>query len=253
MNHLDAASESDSKCHSIRDGWNGMATGEVSAEGRTLWDALGKIPDRRGLQGRQYPLQALLCLTLAAMVSGADDLMAVFRWGRRLPAEALGQFGLTQAPCHATYHYFFKAFDVASAEQVLGVWSRDGAPLGHVAIDGKRLRGSAPSAPSGHDGREGVHLVSAFASRLRAVVGQMRVEPGANEITTALALLKTLPLAGSVITGDAAFCQRAICQAIRDQGGDYVFTVKANQPRLMADIAVAFGDAFPPGADRGPG
>jgi hypothetical protein len=184
------------------------------------------------------------------MVSGADDLMAVFRWGRRLPTEALGQFGLTQAPCHATYHYFFKAFDVASAEQVLGVWSRDGAPLGHVAIDGKRLRGSAPS---GHDGREGVHLVSAFASRLRAVVGQMRVEPGANEITTALALLKTLPLAGSVITGDAAFCQRAICQAIRDQGGDYVFTVKANQPRLMADIAVAFGDAFPPGADRGPG
>jgi hypothetical protein len=106
-------------------------------------------------------LQALLCLTLAAMVSGADDLMAVFRWGRRLPAEALGQFGLTQAPCHATYHYFFKAFDVASAEQVLGVWSRDGAPLGHVAIDGKRLRGSAPG---GHDGREGVHLVSAFAS-----------------------------------------------------------------------------------------
>lgn len=250
MNHLDAASESDSKCPSIRDGWNGMATGEVSAEGRTLWDALGEIPDRRGLQGRQYPLQALLCLTLAAMVSGADDLMAVFRWGRRLPAEALGQFGLTQAPCHATYHYFFKAFDVASAEQVLGVWSRDGAPLGHVAIDGKRLRGSAPG---GHDGREGVHLVSAFASRLRAVVGQMRVDPGANEITTALALLKTLPLAGSVITGDAAFCQRAICQTIRDQGGDYVFTVKANQPRLMADIAVAFGDAFPPGADRGPG
>ena len=95
------------------------------------------------------------------MVSGADDLMAVFRWGRRVPTEALGQFGLTQAPCHATYHSFFKAFDVASAEQVLGVWSRDGAPLGHVAIDGKRLRGSAPS---GHDGREGVHLVSAFAS-----------------------------------------------------------------------------------------
>jgi hypothetical protein len=192
----------------------------------------------------------MLCLTLAAMVSGANDLMAVFRWGRRLPADALGQIGLTQAPCHATYHYFFKAFDVASAERVLGVWSRDGAPLGHVAIDGKRLRASAPA---GHDEREGVHLVSAFASRLRAVVGQRRVEPGGNEITTALALLKTLPLAGSVITGDAKFCQRTICQSIHDQGGDYQFTVKANQPRLMADIAVAFGDAFPPGVDRGLG
>ena len=39
-------------------------------------------------------------------------------------------------------------------------------------------------------------------------------------------------------------------KAIRDQGGDYLFTIKANQPRLMADVAVAFGDAFPPGADH---
>jgi hypothetical protein len=218
--------------------------------GRTLWEALAEIPDRRGRKGRQYPLRAVLGLALAAMVAGADDLMAIFRWARRLPPEALWQFGLTQAPCHATYHYFFKALDVAAAEQVLGVWARGDAPLGHVAIDGKRLRGSAPA---GHDGHEGVHLVAAFASRLQAVIGQLRVDPGSNEITAALALLQSLPLSGAVITGDAAFCQRAICQSIRDRGGDYLFTVKANQPRLMADIAVAFGDAFPPGTGRSSG
>jgi hypothetical protein len=217
--------------------------------GRTLWEALAEIPDRRGRKGRQYPLRAVLGLALAAMLAGADDLMAIFRWARRLPPEALQQFGLTQAPCHATYHYFFRALDIAATEQVLGVWARGDAPVGHIAIDGKRLRGSAPA---GHDGREGVHLVAAFASRLQAVIGQLRVAPGSNEITAALALLQSLPLAGAVITGDAAFCQRAICQSIRDQGGDYLFTVKANQPGLMADIAVAFGDAFPPGTDRGP-
>jgi DDE_Tnp_1-associated/Transposase DDE domain len=219
-----------------------------AAEG-TLWEALAEIPDRRGRKGRQYPLRSILCLALAAMLAGADDLMAIFRWARRLPPEALRQFGLAQAPCHATYHYFFKALDVAAAEQVLGVWARGDASLGHVAIDGKRLRGSARA---GHDGQEGVHLVAAFASRLGAVIGQLRVDPGSNEITAALALLQSLPLAGAVVTGDAEFCQRAICQEIHEQGGDYVFTVKANQPRLMADIAVAFGDAFPPGTDRRP-
>ena len=223
-------------------------TGPVAAE-RTLWEALAEIPDRRGRKGRQYPLRSILCLALAAMLAGADDLMAIFRWARQLPPEALRQFGLSQAPCHATYHYFFKALDVAAAEQVLGVWARGDAPLGHIAIDGKRLRGSART---GHDGHEGVHLVAAFASRLGAVIGQLRVDSGSNEITTALALLQGLPLAGAVITGDAAFCQRAICQAIDEQGGDYVFTVKANQPRLMADIAVTFGDAFPPGTDLRP-
>ena len=59
--------------------------------------------------------------------------------------------------------------------------------------------------------------------------------PEADEITAALALLKSLPLAGAIITGDAAFCQRAICQGVRDRKGDYLFTVKANQPQLMAD------------------
>jgi hypothetical protein len=76
--------------------------------------------------------------------------------------------------------------DVAAAERILGAWARGGGPLGHVAIDGKRLRGSAPA---GHDGSEGVHLVAAFASRLGGVIGQLRVAPDSNEITAALALL----------------------------------------------------------------
>ena len=138
---------------------------------------------------------------------------------------------------------FYKALDVAAVEAVLGEWVRGSGPAGHVALDGKRLRGSAPA---GHDGSAGVHLVSAFASRLSGVLGQLQVAPEGNEITAALALLKDLPLQGAVVTGDAVFCQRAICQHVRDQQGDDLFAVKANQPHLMADLAVAFGDAFPP-------
>jgi hypothetical protein len=222
----------------------------TGVEVRSLWETLGEIPDRRGAQGRQYPLRPVLVLALAAMLSGANDLRAIFRWGRRLPREALYLLGIERAPCHAMYHYFFKALDVAAAERALGEWALGGAAAGHVAIDGKRLRGSAAA---GHDGSAGVHLLAAFATRLGAVIGQLRVAPETNEITAALALLKSLPLDGAIITGDAEFCQRAICRTIRDGGGDYLFTVKANQPGLMADLAVAFGDAFPPGTDQGPG
>ena len=216
----------------------------------SLWDRLCAIPDRRGRKGRQYGLASVMVLALAAMLAGANDLRAIFRWGRRLPPEALFLLGLERAPCHAMYHYFFKALDVEAAEAVLGDWVRGSDALGHVALDGKRLRGSAPA---GHDGSAGVHLVAAFASRLGGVIGQLQVEPDGNEITAALALLKGVPLRGTVITGDAVFCQRAICQTIRDGQGDYLFAVKANQPTLMADLAVAFGDAFPPGTDQSPG
>ncbi len=229
-----------------------MALGVSSEvlECRTLWERLGEIPDRRGRKGRQYGLAPVLTLALGAMLSGANDLRAIFRWGRRLPPEALYLLGLKRAPCHAMYHYFFKALDIEATEQVLGAWVRGTAAVGHVALDGKRLRGSAPG---GHDGSAGVHLVAAFASRLGGVIGQLQVAPDGNEITAALALIKGLPLEGAVVTGDAAFCQRAICKGIRDRQGDYLFAVKANQPVLMADLAVAFGDPFPPGTDQGAG
>jgi predicted transposase YbfD/YdcC len=83
---------------------------------------------------------------------------------------------------------------------------------------------------------------------LSGVVGQLRVEPQANEITAALELLKGLPLAGAVVTGDAIFAQREICRAIVERGGDYFFTVKDNQPALKRDIALVFDRDSPLGA-----
>ena len=60
-----------------------------------------------------------------------------------------------------------------------------------MALDGKRLRGSAPG---GHDGREGVHLVAAFATRLGGVVGQLQMV----EIVAALARLEAVSGGGSL-------------------------------------------------------
>jgi len=117
----------------------------------------------------------------------------------------------------------------------------DVAWRGHVAIDGKRLRGSAAAQSPG------THLLAAFSDRLQGVIGQLRVAPEANEITAALELLKILPLKGVTITGDAIFTQRAICQTIIDGDGNYFFTVKGNQPALKADIEQAFRPFSPLG------
>ena len=63
---------------------------------RLLWDALGDVPDRRGRQGRQYELRSVLGIALAAMLAGANDLRAIWRWGRQnaglTRGKALGSF-----------------------------------------------------------------------------------------------------------------------------------------------------------------
>lgn len=53
-------------------------------------------------------------------------------------------------------------------------------------------------------------------------------------------------LRGRVVSGDALYCQKALCRQIRQAGGDYLFAVKANQPDLLADVALLFADP-PPG------
>jgi hypothetical protein len=212
---------------------------------RTLWDALGEIEDGRGRKGRQYQLRSVLGIALAAMLAGANDLRAIYRWGRRLRPEALRLFDIAngKAPCHATYHYFFQALDADGLARVLGRYALGHGEPGHIAIDGKTLKGSRRLDD------KAIHVLSAFSTSLGAVVGDLAVAPDQNEITAAIVLLKGLPLDGAIITGDAIFTQREICQHICDRNGHYLFVVKDNQPALRAGIAEAFGDHSPLGPD----
>jgi hypothetical protein len=177
------------------------------------------------------------------MLSGANDLMAIFRFGRRLSPKALQALGVDKkrrkAPCHATYHYVFQSIAADDLAKALGSLVKVDRGLGHVALDGKRLRGSQ------HATSPGVHMLHAFSTTLQASVGSLVVPPDSAEMIEVIELLKQLPLDGAVVTGDAAFTFRPIIEAIRERGGDYFLFVKANQPELEGEIARAFGDVPP--------
>ena len=213
--------------------------------GPALWEVLEGVPDRRAASGRRHPLPAILAIAIAALLAGRTSLAAIARWGRQLDREALRALGITRprAPCHSTYHYVLRDLDVDALEAGLAAWVRGAAAgataeLNHVALDGKRLRGSRTAEGPG------AHLLAAFCRSLQGVIGELRVPPGGNEITAALTLLKGLALDGLLVTGDAEFAQRALCRTIVQRGGDYFFVVKDNQPRLREDIALVF--AAPP-------
>jgi hypothetical protein len=214
----------------------------------TLWAALQEIEDHRTKKGRRFPLPAIIAISLCAMLAGANDLMAIFRFGRRLSPKALQALGVDkkrrQAPCHATYHYVFRSIAADDLAKALGSLVKVDGGLGHVALDGKRLRGSQ------HETSPGVHMLHAFSTTLQACVGSLLVPPDSAEMIEVIELIKQLPLEGAVATGDAAFTFRPIIEAIRERGGDYFLFVKANQPELEGEIARAFGDVSPSGHRR---
>jgi predicted transposase YbfD/YdcC len=103
---------------------------------------------------------------------------------------------------------------------------------GTIAIDGKKLRRSydkAENSPS-------IHMVSAFATEARLVLGQVKVDDKSNEITAIPDLLDQIKIKGLIVSIDAMGCQKEIAAKIIDQEGDYVLSLKGNQETLHQDV-----------------
>ena len=109
-----------------------------------------------------------------------------------------------------------------------------------IAIDGKTLRHSYDRA----EDKAAIHMVSAWATQNRLVLGQVKVDDKSNEITAIPELLKVLSLNGCIVTIDAMGCQREIVKQIREGGGDYVITLKKNQGGLYERVKALFKEAL---------
>jgi hypothetical protein len=214
----------------------------------TLHDAFANLPDPRRKHGRRHSLQAILSMTVAAMLSGCKGVDAISQWGRvnLVPNLALfRRFGFTSftSPCPSTLHKVFSAIDVAAVERILAVWveallpESQRATWRHISLDGKTLRGTlskqVPEAP-------GVHLLSAFLQTPGCTLRQIPVDCKTNEPKAALELLAAVVLENVLVVGDAIFCQKELCAEVLEHKGDYFFTVKDNQPTLKATITEAF-------------
>jgi hypothetical protein len=201
----------------------------------SLLAVLAEVPDPRSRHGRRHPLSAILSLAVVAMLGGAKSYQAIAQFGRDKGfalAHALG-FTRGKTPTKSTFSVLFRILDVQAFEQALSRWIASRLPEGQekpISLDGKTARGS-------RDGEvPGQHLVAAYCAEAQAVLAQIKVDAKTNEHKAALQLLGILPVKGNIITGDAMFCQRDLCAEIIAAGGDYVFTVKDNQPSLGIDI-----------------
>lgn len=209
----------------------------------SLLEALAQVPDPRKKKGVRHPLSAVLSLAVLAMLTGAKSYEAIAQFGRDKGAplaHALG-FRRGKTPCKSCLSELFRALDVVAFEAAVAFWVLSRLPRAEgrtLAIDGKALRGSRDGEAPGQ------HLVAAYDGDAAAVLGQLRVDCKTNEHKAALALLGILPVRGNVVTGDAAFCQRDLCEEVIGRGGDYVLAVKDNQPSLATDIGagLASGD-----------
>jgi len=212
-----------------------------------LLELLAQIPDPRGRRGRRHSLAAMLATIVCAILTGARGYRAMAQWIHSQNVVVWLWLGFRRKPpCANCFRDLLLALDPDVLEAVLRQWIAGVLPqpaanaMSSVAIDGKTLCNTLAA----HE--RNVQLLALLDRATGSVLSQQAVAPTTNEAKTALELLKTIVLQGRLVTGDAAFCQRELCEQIVDSGGDYLFVVKDNQPDLKAAIEAEFRPGFSP-------
>jgi predicted transposase YbfD/YdcC len=200
-----------------------------------------KLKDPRIRRRQRHMLVDIVILTISAVICGCNDWQQVETFARarhdwfkrflRLP---------NGIPAHDTFERVLDRLDPQAFQACFRKWMQvlhEALGLDQIAIDGKTLRGS------GGGGLQALHLVSAWATANCLSLGQVAVAEKSNEITAIPKLLELLDIHGALVTMDAMGCQKEIAAQIVEGGGDYVLTVKENQPTLLAEIQDCFQKA----------
>lgn len=213
-----------------------------------LLDHFAEVADPREQWRVAHPLSEVLLLVVCGTICSCDDFDDIAAWGeahlaflrRFLPFDH-------GVPGARWLNILMNRIDPQLFSACFMAWARELRPdaAGLIAIDGKTSRRT-------HDrgaGKAALHLVSAFATAERLVLGQEAVAEKSAESEAIPALLDQLAAAGALdgalVTIDAVACNPKIAGQIVAAGADYLLAVKANQPTLRAEVERFFADAPP--------
>ena len=203
----------------------------------------GNLTDPRVERTKEHNLIDIVVIAVCAIIAGADGWVAVETFGRAKENWLRTFLELPSGiPSHDTFGRVFGQLDPTEFQAAFFSWVQavcETLKGQIIALDGKSLRRS-------HDkgwGKGAIHMVSAWATAQRLVLGQRKIDAKSNEISALPELLKVLALEGCIVTIDALGCQTDIAETIVQQGADYVLAVKENQGNLHEDVQDLFAGA----------
>jgi predicted transposase YbfD/YdcC len=201
-------------------------------------DYFSKLTDPRIERCKLHPVDEILLLTVSGIMCGAETWEDIEEFG--LAKEELLKKLLPYKngiPSDDTLRRFFRGIDYTQFQSCFIEWTQSlnvNISQGVIAIDGKTACGSKDGAT------KALHMVSAFTSETKIILGQEKVSGKSNEITAIPKLLELLDIRGGLVTIDALGCQTKIADKIIEKEADYLLAVKKNQEGMYDKINYFF-------------
>jgi predicted transposase YbfD/YdcC len=198
------------------------------------------LEDPRIDRQKHHSLSEILFLILCCSLCGITDYVHIEDFGNAHKDWFRKYFRYSEIPSHDTLGRVMRLLSPSAFKECFVNWV---SSLGCIkddliSIDGKNLRHSFDNG----DVKSSIYMVSAWGSNTGLVLGQEKVATKSNEITAIPKLLEVLDIKGCIITIDAMGCQYEIANKIKDNGGDYIFSLKGNQGNLSKDVELFFED-----------
>jgi predicted transposase YbfD/YdcC len=189
---------------------------------------------------KRYELRDILIIAVCATIGGADGFTEISDFGKQ-HIDWFRKFLILPhgIPSHDTFNRVFSLLDPAEFNRCFVEWMGSACDMAKgeiVPIDGKTIKGSKSSTESA------LHIVSAWSSKNKLVLGQLATDKKSNEITAIPKLLDMLEISNCIVTTDAMGCQKAIAKKIVGKNANYVLGLKGNQGKLHKEIVQEFGD-----------
>ena len=207
-------------------------------------ESFSKIRDTRKHAQVRHDLYEIIAMTIAAVIGnsdGWDEIEDFCQSKEKWLSEHMGlklEYGI---PSGTTFARVWGQINPNAFRECFTQWTKrvhEKLSGEVISIDGKSICGSKSKK------RRPIHMISAWVTEQEMVLGQMCVEEKTNEIPTVPLLLELLDISGCIVTADAMSCQREIAKKIIAGKGDYVLSLKENQPTLHEYAETYFKDAL---------
>ena len=255
-----------------------MATAQLGS----LWECFrAQMTDPRKRKGLRHQLASVITLIALAVAAGCQGPHAIAQFAKSLNhgqrrhlrcRPRAGKPAQYDVPGERTLRRLLEKIDAEQLKDVFVRWmqAQEPAALKVVHFDGKVLKNARPAparakaskSPASEPSEiplemqkpkadKALTLVNFMTSDQR-LIDQIAVPQDTNEEAAVAAHLPRMDLAGVCASADAAHNTKGNCrQLTQNNGADYLFFLKANQPLALAKAEQLLPGAFPPSSHHG--